>query len=262
MGVMKKLLFIFYSALIVFAVSCTATKPLEEERTISAERIVKRLEANRRKVKSFVGKGTIIVITKDVNTRSSFQVEIKRPDSLKVSFFGPFGIDLAYTLISQKDFQFYDVINNKYYKGKIRPGIIKDLMKINVPYDELMDAVTGSVNLTSKLQIEPAANQNDDETYELIYPDSVNNTLSTIIIDAGSLRIIKYLISDMRGKVFYQADYDGFRKVDDVYLPFNISINDKANNQKLRIEYRNIELNKLTDKLKLDIPDDAQVTEL
>ncbi|MEW6652450.1 MAG: DUF4292 domain-containing protein [Bacteroidota bacterium] len=259
---MKKLLFIFYSALIVFAVSCTATKPLEEERTISAERIVKRLEANRRKVKSFVGKGTIIVITKDVNTRSSFQVEIKRPDSLKVSFFGPFGIDLAYTLISQKDFQFYDVINNKYYKGKIRPGIIKDLMKINVPYDELMDAVTGSVNLTSKLQIEPAANQNDDETYELIYPDSVNNTLSTIIIDAGSLRIIKYLISDMRGKVFYQADYDGFRKVDDVYLPFNISINDKANNQKLRIEYRNIELNKLTDKLKLDIPDDAQVTEL
>ncbi|MBI3123608.1 MAG: DUF4292 domain-containing protein [Ignavibacteriales bacterium] len=259
---MKKILLISISAILLFLVGCTATKPLEEEQTISAERIVKRLEANRRKIKSFVGKGTIFVITKELNTRSSFQVEIKRPDSLKVSFFGPFGIDLAYSLISQKDFQFYDVINNKYYKGKVRPGIIKDLMKINVPYDELMDAVTGSVNLTSKLRIEPVANQKDDGTYELIYSDSTNSIVSTIIIDASNLRIIRYLISDMRGKVSYQADYDGFRKVDDVYLPFNISINDKANDQKLRVEYRSVELNKLTEKLKLDIPDDAKVTDL
>ncbi|KAF0215171.1 MAG: hypothetical protein FD178_1902, partial [Ignavibacteria bacterium] len=106
------------------------------------------------------------------------------------------------------------------------------------------------------------ANQKDDGTYELIYPDSTNNTVSTIIIDASNLRIIRCLISDMRGKVSYQADYDGFRKVDDVYLPFNISINDKANDQKLRVEYRSIELNKLTEKLKLDIPDDAKVTDL
>ncbi len=259
---MKKLLLIFYAAILVFAVGCSATKPLEEEQSISADRIIKRLEANRRKIKSFVGKGTITVATNDLNTRSSFQVEIKRPDSLKVSFFGPFGIDLAYSLISQKDFQFYDVINNKYYNGKIRPGIIKDLMKINIPYDELMDAVTGSVNLTSKLRIEPNANKNDDGTYELIYPDTANSIISTIIIDAENLRIKKYFISDINGKVSYQADYDGFKKVDDVYLPFSISINDKANNQKLKVEYRNIELNKLTEKLKLDIPDDAQVNEL
>lgn len=259
---MKKLLFVFYLFLIVIAIGCSATKPLEEEQSISAERIVKRLEANRRKIKSFVGKGTIIVITKELNTRSNFQVEIKRPDSLKVSFFGPFGIDLAYSLISQKDFQFYDVINNKYYKGKIRPGIIKDLMKINIPYEELIDAVTGSVNLTSKLRIEPEAIQKEEGTYELIYPDSVNQVTSTIIINAQNLRILKYLISDFRGKVSYQADYSEFRKVDDVYLPFNISINDKVNDQKLKIEYRNVELNKLTDKLKLDIPDDAQVNEL
>lgn len=259
---MKKILLVFYVAILVLSVGCTATKPLEEEQSISAERIVKRLEANRRKIKSFVGKGTINVATNELNTRSSFQVEIKRPDSLKVSFFGPFGIDLAYSLISQKDFQFYDVINNKYYKGKIRPGIIKDLMKINIPYDELMDAVTGSVNLTSKLRIEPNANKKEDGTYELIYPDSVNNLISTIIIDAENLRILKYIISDMKGKVVYQADYDGFKNVDDVFLPFNISINDKANDQKLKIEYRNVELNKLTEKLKLDIPDDAQVNEL
>jgi len=258
----KKIIFLLFSFTFIWAVGCTATKHIEEEQTISAERIVKRLEANRRKVKSFVGKGNIIVATKELNTKSSFQVEIKRPDSLKVSFFGPFGIDLAYSLISQKDFQFYDVINNKYYKGKVRPGIIKDLMKINIPYEELMDAVTGSVNLTSKLRIEPSVFPKEDGTFELLYPDSLNNSLSTIIIDAQNLRVLKFLISDLDGKLFYQADYDGFKKVEDVFLPFNININDKVNDQKLKIEYRNVELNKLTDKLKLDIPDDAEFNEI
>lgn len=259
---MRKVLLILTVIAIAYLTGCTATKPLEEEQSISAERIVKRLEANRRKIKSFVGTGTIFIITKELNTRSSFQVEIKKPDSLKVSFFGPFGIDLAYSLISQKDFQFYDVINNKYYKGKIRPGIIKDLMKINIPYDELIDAVTGSVNLTSKLRLEPQVTQKEDRTYELVYPDSAGNILNTITIDIETMRITRFVISDLKGKISYQADYEGFRKVDDVYLPFNISVNDKANDQKLKIEYRKVELNKLTEKLKLDIPDDAKVTDL
>lgn len=259
---MRKVLLILSIMTIAYLTGCTATKPLEEEQSISAERIVKRLEANRRKIKSFVGTGTIFIITKELNTRSSFQVEIKKPDSLKVSFFGPFGIDLAYSLISQKDFQFYDVINNKYYKGKIRPGIIKDLMKINIPYDELIDAVTGSVNLTSKLRLEPQVTQKEDRTYELVYPDSASNILNTITIDIETMRITRFVISDLKGKISYQADYEAFRKADDVYLPFNISVNDKVNDQKLKIEYRNVELNKLTDKLKLDIPDDAKVTDL
>lgn len=259
---MRKVLLILTVMTIAYLTGCTATKPFEEEQSISAERIVKRLEANRRKIKSFVGTGTIFIITKELNTRSSFQVEIKKPDSLKVSFFGPFGIDLAYSLISQKDFQFYDVINNKYYKGKIRPGIIKDLMKINIPYDELIDAVTGSVNLTSKLRLEPQVTQKEDRTYELVYPDSASNILNTITIDIETMRITRFVISDLKGKISYQADYEAFRKVDDVYLPFNISVNDKVNDQKLKIEYRNVELNKLTDKLKLDIPDDAKVTDL
>ena len=250
------------SIFIIQFTGCTSIQNVQEERVISAERIIKRIEANRRKIKTYVGNGSITVNTKELNTTSNFKVEIKRPDSLKVSFFGPFGIDLAFALVTLKDFQFYDAINNSLYSGKVRPGIIKDVMKIDIPYDELIDAVTGSVNLTNKLRTEPIAKQTGDREYELVYPDSVKNKISKIKIDAESYKILQFTVTDLKGKISYQSDYHDFSKVEDTFLPYTININDIANNQKLKIIYRRVEINNLTEMLKLDVPDDAQINRL
>jgi outer membrane lipoprotein-sorting protein len=248
--------------LVIQFTGCTTTQTVQQERIISADRIIKRIEANRRKVKSFEGTGSISIKTADLDTKSSFKVEIKRPDSLKVSFFGPFGIDLAFALISPKDFSFYDAINNQLYTGKVRPGIMKNVMKIDIPFEELIDAVTGSVNLTSKLKIEPLARQINESEYELVYKDSLNNKLTKISIDSESFKILQLTLTDLTGKLNYQADYHDFTKVDEVQIPFLININDIANNQKLKIEYRHVDINKLTEILKLEIPDDAKINKL
>lgn len=259
---MKNLKLIFFFLLIVsFLVGCSATKTVEDEESISAERIVKRIEANRRKIKSFVGIGTITVITKELNTKSNFRVEIKKPDSLKVSFYGPFGIDLATALVTPKDFIFFDMINNKVIKGKAKQGIIKEILKVNFPHDELIDAVTGSANLTNKISLTPEISKVEDNKYQLVYPDSSQNIISKILIDISSLKLLNLFITDLKGKINYQAEYDSFRKVDEVYIPHTINIEDKINNQKLKIEYRKIEINKFSDKLKIEIPDDAIVTD-
>jgi len=81
--------------------SCAPSKPTEKVRLMSADRLIKRLEANRRKVKTFNGNGSLMINSQSVNAKSSFEVMIKKPDSIKVSFFGPFGIDLAQVLITQ-----------------------------------------------------------------------------------------------------------------------------------------------------------------
>lgn len=260
---MKK--FFCFIAAIFLAIEfsgCTQTQTVQQERIISADRIIKRIEANRRKVKTFEGTGTISIKTSEIDTKSSFKVEIKKPDSLKVSFFGPFNIDLAFALISPKDFSFYDAINNQLYTGNVRPGILKNVMKIDIPFEELIDAVSGSVNLTSKLKVEPYAKQVASSEYELVYPDSANNKLTKISIDAENYKILLYSITDLKGKVNYQADYHDFNKVDDVYIPYLININDVVNNQKLKVEYKRVDLNKLTDILKLEIPDDAKINKL
>lgn len=260
---MKKLKLLFSLLLIVsFFFGCSATRIIEDEESLSAERIVKRIEANRRKVKSFVGVGTISVFTKELNTKSNFRIEIKKPDSLKVSFYGPFGIDLAAALVTPNDFLFFDMINNKVIKGKANKETISEILKVNFPHDELIDAITGSANLSNKISLTPEISKIEESKYQLVYPDSSNNIITKISIDIASLNLLKLLITDLNGKTNYLAEYDNFRKVEEVYIPYNINIEDKINNQKLKIEYRKVEVNKFSEKLKIEVPDDAIVKEL
>lgn len=260
---MKKVILILSSIFIVsIFYSCSASKSIEEVESPSAERIVKRIEANRRKIKSFVGTGIIYVYTKELNTKSNFKVEIRKPDSLKINFYGPFGIELAKALITQKDFVFLDMINNKAMKGKTNSQTIKNVLKVNFPHDEIIDAATGFINLTNKISLTPTINKNDDSILELVYPDSLSKVITKIILDVESMRLQRYFITNLNNKVLYQAEYSEYKKVDDVSVPFKIEIQDLENNQKLKIEYRKVEINKLNDNLKIEVPEDASVSEL
>jgi outer membrane lipoprotein-sorting protein len=241
---------------------CAPSTPVQVERMISSDRLVKRLEANRRKVKSFTGSGSISIKTSDIDAKSSFQVEIKKPDSVKVSFYGPFGIDLAFALVTPQNFQFYDAINNTYYKGKVKPGVMKDILKINISFDELINLATGSVNLTDRLSNDPDKFETDGDLYKLTYIDSLSRKTSLYWVRSEDLEIRQYQQNDSNGKNLVDTKYSDFLKIEETSIPLQINMNDLLNNQKIKIEYRTIEVNKEIGKLKIDIPDDAKIIEL
>jgi outer membrane lipoprotein-sorting protein len=261
----KRKLIVFVIAAIIsqlYLNGCAPSTPVQVERMISSDRLVKRLEANRRKVKSFTGSGSISIKTSDIDAKSSFQVEIKKPDSVKVSFYGPFGIDLAFALVTPQNFQFYDAINNIYYKGKVKPGVMKDILKINISFDELINLATGSVNLTDRLSNDPDKFETEDDLYKLTYIDSLSRKTSIYWVRSDDLEIRQYRQNDSNGKNLVDTKYSDFLKIEETSIPLQINMNDLLNNQKIKIEYRTIEVNKEIGKLKIDIPDDAKIIEL
>lgn len=259
---MKKFL-LFAAAVITIILfnSCAPSRPTEEVRLMSADRLIKRLEANRRKVKTFNGTGSLMINSQSVNAKSSFEVMIKKPDSIKVSFFGPFGIDLAQVLITQNYFQFFDIINNTVYQGKMRQDIMKMLLKIDLPLDQVIDALTGSVNLTSKLRAEPDDYEADGNIYKLTYKDSVNSLESIYFIRNDDLAITQNLITNNTGRELLAGSYSRFKEFDEVPVPFEINLEDSKNKQKMKVEYRSIEVNQPLKNFILDIPNDAKVIE-
>ncbi len=250
------LLFVFS---ILFIDGCIPSKPMVEERVIAADRLIKRLEANRRKIKTMEGAGSITIKTADMDAKSSFKVEIKRPDSIKVSFYGPFGIDLASALITQENFQFYDAINNNYYKGKLNSAAMKQVMKINISFGELLDVLTGSVNLTDKLRRDPDHYESNDEFYRLTYNDSSASKSSIYTIRQKDLGITEYNVNDFSGKNLINAKYSDFHDLEDTPIPYMIDLNEQENNQKIKIEYRTVDVNTEIGNLTIDIPNDAKV---
>ncbi len=254
-------LFVLSVCSLLYVEGCAPSKPVMQERTISPDRLIKRLEANRRKIKNFSGTGTISIKTNELDTKSNFQVEIKKPDSIKVSFFGPFGIDLASALLTQKDFLFYDAINNTVYKGKQKPGVMKEILKVNILFDDLIDLATGSINLTDKLQREPNSSESQDDLLKLTYADSLNDKTNSYLIQNDEFEIRQFFQNNLKGKNLLDTKFSNFRKYDEIPIPSEINFNDIANNQKIKIEYRNIEINNEIGNLKIELPSDAKIIE-
>jgi outer membrane lipoprotein-sorting protein len=245
---------------IIFLEGCAPAKQIQEVRMISADRLIKRLEATRRMIKTFNAKGTIAVKNSDMDTRSSFQVEIKRPDSVKISLFGPFGIDLASVLLTPNNFLFYDAMNDKCYKGKVKPGIMRELIKVDISYDQLIDIMTGSVNLTDKLNKEPDKYEFHDGNYTMTFTDSLASRKDIYVVNTEDFEILEYKQTDLKNRDLLDAQYSNFKKNDDMtIIPTSIKFNDSRNNQAIKIDYRSINVNKESDNLKLSIPDDAQI---
>lgn len=258
---MKQKLAIILALIIGISIldGCIPSKPVREERTLSADRLIKNLEANRRKIKTFRATGVISIESKSLNAKSNFEVLLQKPDSIKVSFYGPFGVDLAHALITQRHFQFYDVINNRMYEGVNKSGIIKQILKVDLSFDELIDALAGSVNLTDKLRTEPDKFENTQSDYNLTYDDSTDGKQSIYKIRIDDLGITDYQMKKLGGPVLLEGRYSEFKTFDEVPVPYRISLLETANSQKLNIEYRNIEVNKNIGSLQLTVPEDVNI---
>ncbi|MEW6196858.1 MAG: DUF4292 domain-containing protein [Bacteroidota bacterium] len=253
-------LFVNYILLGFYLISCAPSKPVMEERILSADRLIKKLEANRRKIKTFRGTGIITVNSADLNAKSSFEVLIKKPDSLKISFYGPFGIDLAQAVITTKDFRFYDIINNTLYQGNVKSGVIKQILKIDLPLDQVVDALAGSVNLTDKLRIEPTSIEYLDDFYKLNYIDSVSMMEQIYLVRSDDLAVSENLIR-ANGKGLLEGKYSRFNLFEEVPIPYEINIENTSNKERLKLEYRNVEVNKNDFNFNLDLPDDVKIIE-
>lgn len=246
--------------LIILVAGCVPSKPVYEEEILPADRLVKKLEANRRKIKTFEGSGILNVQSPQLDAKATFEVYLKKPDSLKFIIYGPFGIDLAQALVTHSEFMFYDVMKNTVYKGRSDNNILKKIFHVDLSFEELIDAFAGAVNLTSKLRLEPDKFDLTDKNYHLTYYDSLAGKQSEYQIQITDLAITNYKLFKLPNILLFEGIYSDFDYVNKVAIPYFTTVQNKISNQKISIDYRNIIVNERIDKLTLDIPSDAKIS--
>ncbi len=257
----NKYKFIISFLISIFVLSCVPSKPVYEEEILPADRLIKKLEANRRKIKTFEGSGIISVESNELDAKATFEVFLKKPDSLKFVIYGPFGIDLAQAVITSSEFAFYDVMKNTVYKGRNDNNILKKIFHIDLSFGELIDAFTGAVNLTDKLRMEPDNYSLNDEEYFLTYDDSTENRQSIFEVQINNLAINKYQLYKNNKMLLFEGIYSDFEMFDRVAVPLTVVIQNKLNKQKVTVDYRNIAVNEDIKNIGLDIPSDARIKE-
>lgn len=249
------LLILFFS--VTYFTGCVPSKPTEDIEILPADRLVKKLEVNRRKIKSFEGVGTLHLNTTEIQNSTTFRVVLSKPDSVYVTFFGPFGIELAQILISKQNFVFYESLNNTAYEGNINDNILKSIFKIDISLTDLVDAFIGSVNMSERLYKEPDYYKIDYDKYILTYLDSLKKTSATYVIDVRDLGISEFTLRDAKNNPTLEGKYSSFGILESVAVPYKISLKNNMRKQALTIEYNSIQVNKRNIFIDFNIPDDA-----
>lgn len=211
---------------------CVPSKPTEKVELLPSERLTKKLEANRRKIKSFEGTGSIDINTPEVNTTASFKVVMQRPDSVYIEVYGPFGIELAQALVTSNNYSFYDAMHNTLYKGSSNSGILRKIFKVDMSFSDLTDAFVGAVNLTPKLTQDPANYEIVYDKYVLTYIDSLTQAKTKYTVDIRDLVVTNYQLFANTGSLILEGNYSKFKIVNGIPVPFVTEI---KNNSEIRI---------------------------
>lgn len=261
MKLRKSIVLFLFGILLLIGCSSAPKEGVSTEKIIPATRLIKKLEGNRRKIKTFEGFGSINVKSEDFSGKTSFQILIKKPDSIKISIYGPFGIDIAHGVFSQNSFLFYDVLKNNAYFGNNSKDVLRKLLKIDLSFEELIDAFAGAVNLTEKLRTEPSNYEILEDIYNLTYVDKQNDIKNIYRISKDDLKILDYVITSLGNSEVLSAEYSNFKTFEEVPIPQSLLIRNKSKNQSVNIDYKKMNVNSELKSLSIKLPSDVNKIE-
>jgi len=256
----KKFILIIFCVLIFNG--CSSTDAVYDSvKILPAERLIKKLESNRRKIKYFEGTGVINVNTPDFKGKSSFEVIINKPDSAKISFYGPFGIDIAHVLIVKNKFLFYDVMQDKVYSGSNDKDFLYRLFKIDLTLEELMNALLGSIDLSDRLNKEPNEYYTD-KIYKLVYIDNLHALKDIYYIEQKELVLSGYTLQKLNGESVFEAKYSDFNNFNGIPIAFMTNISNGLKKQSIELSYRKISVNSKNRIINMNLPDNVNFINL
>ena len=242
-----------------FYFGCAPVSTSVKPEILSSERLVDKLEVNRRRIRSFDGTGSLVINSGGVENKALFKIILVKPDSIQLSIMGPFGIELGDAIVTNNHYIFYDALQNTAYEGEVNENILKNIFRIDLPFSDLMDAFLGAVNMTNHLYKKPTTYTVDNDKYILTFADSLSQKIETYKVDIRQLGITDFDIKSFSGDQLFTGSYSDFTLIENLAVPYLININDKQDDQTLSIKYKSIITNKPYIHTDFSIPHDANV---
>lgn len=244
---------VFLLAALIFY-SCSASDSSKNS-DMSFEDIKVRVNESSERLLSLDAEGEISIDSPELSNTGSITVSINKPDSIFTKLEGPFGIDVADLLITRKDFIYYNVRDNKVIRGVSSPSNLRYIMKVNVSFDELINAFSGKYTFTDD-DYEDAKVSTEGNDYVVSLKSGKESRIFRI--DKKSFFVTKIGTYDEKGNTKIEIIYENFYEKDGIYFPKNISISRPAESQNIWLTYYSEQFNKNKLTYKLKIPKSAK----
>lgn len=250
---MKSLLF-FFSMIVISG--CASTKESHRRAAdLSPQQIIEAVNSHARAITTFQAKGSISVESPSLISSGSFDVWLKKPDSVRVDVKGPFGIRIASALFGQDHYTFYNSFKNEVIEGNIDKGAMPSFMNIQINPKDIVDTFCGARGFFRE-DVSPDSFSLGDGSYILQFHHDEGTTRYTI--DDMTLYVTAVEHIDSAGTVWSEERFDLERQDDGTVIPRSIRLIHERLESSVSLIYESVRFNKPIGELVLNIPSDAR----
>lgn len=222
---------------------------------MTVEQIQERVRTNNERVQTLSGMGSIVVESPEMAGSGSFELALRKPDSVLLRLEGPFGISVGSALITRTRFFFFNSIENQLITGSTNPSNLSRYLRMNISFDDLLNLFAGSTFFSEDAQ-QPGDLTTEQQQYLLAYQNP--RGARRYWIDPKTLLILKIQHLDTTGKLVAEQQYSNYRNVEGVFFPATIRLVLNTQRRMVSIRYNTFDLNAPLPSLNLDIPANAK----
>ena len=122
---------------------CAPTHEAQRSLTLSASEVIERIHKRDHAIHTVKGNGSITIESVEHSNTGSFEMSLRKPDSIRVDVSGPFGIRVGTLMLARERFLFYNWRNNTATIGKPDGGTFSSMLNITLQFDEILRTFTG-----------------------------------------------------------------------------------------------------------------------
>ncbi len=223
---------------------------------VPAGELIQRVDERERRFRSLRGSGTLSFRSPEETGTASFELSLKRPDSLLVTLEGPFGIDIGMLFLSRERYVMYNSFENLAIIGSPSSGSLRSLIPLELTYDELMNTFSGMMSLPHDRSL-PKSYAIDDGQFLLMY--SCNGNECRYWVDPAYLAVSRYQVTDPDGETLVEARYSSFIDADGLGFPKKVSIEFPTQRRRLSLAYVGLDPNGEEPSFAFSLPRNARV---
>ena len=226
---------------IVVVSGCSTTATAVKSHTLTVQEVVQMVHHRDEQIKTLKGEGNITFESPEESHSGSFEVFVKKPDSLRLEIKGPFGIHIGTLTLSEKEYLYYDWRNNIARRGSASGAPFSSLIRLALHADEIIRAFTGEF-LRAGAEDSLQTFLIQDDLYVLRYRTDLETR--EYRIDSDAMSVASYRLLDSAGKANLISTASRFDDRGAAIMPQLLRVIDPRQRRSITIAYSDITLNK------------------
>ncbi len=220
--------------------SCLPSERSERLRPVSIDQVLHSFHHKNERITTLVGEGTITFESSDRSLNSSFNLALRKPDSLLLDLTGPFGIHFGSLLLCREKLFFYNRLENVVTVGRSNAGPSSVLPTLHLGFDEILQSFTGEI--IYPLSTDSLQSIKFENNQYIVRYNSPGGT-KEYRVDGETLLVLSYRLLNQTGKPTLTVLASNSKNADGTLIPRLIRIILPPEREALTIEYEGVHIN-------------------